>query len=411
MNKRNFYGFLWHALWFAFTSAFTDYNTVLPALIIKAGGAMWHIGILTFLSIGIPLASQLIFTPFVSTRPRKKPYLLLGINLRIIALAGIGWTIYLFLHNPAFAPFMVNVYLWMLLFTFSGAFAGLSYTHILGLSFQGDARKHLIVTKQALSSVGLALSALAVNVILRQKAYPLNYMQLFFMASGMLLIASLGFWVLKEKPLESQIQRSTVWGLLKNIPGILRENKNLTYLIVIANLLSASMILIPFITGSLKGRFELSGLLIGNLLLFQYAGMILSNWGWRKIVKRKGFKGLFRLTIFLIGFMPLAAFVILQLNVVLLLYLFFFYVGSGISAYKIAIEGGLLEISTDENRVLFTGVFGATNLISSIFPLLTGALFHLIPTAIILVGMGLLTLSALYFLNRLQCPVDLSNNQ
>jgi len=394
-------------LWFSFTTAFTDYNTVLPAMIIKAGGAMWHIGILTFLSIGIPLASQLIFTPFLSSRSLKKPFLLLGINLRVIALAGIGGTIYWFLHNPGFTPFIISVYIWMLLFTFSGAFAGLSYTHLLGLSFTGDQRKHLIVTKQALSALGLGLSAAVVNIILRKRAFPSNYLQLFFMASGMLLIASIGFWVLKEKPVKLKNQSYSVLVLLKSMPQILRDNRNLLNLILIANLLSASMILIPFITGSLKGKFDFSGFLIGNLLLFQYAGMILSNWFWRKIVKVKGFKGLFKITIFLIGLMPLFAFVILKLELVLVLYLFFFYVGSGISAYKISIEGGLLEISTDENRVLFSGVFGATNIISSVFPLVTGALFHLIPLAIILFSFGLLSLSALFFLRKLRCPVDL----
>ncbi|MHB2153960.1 MFS transporter [Calditrichota bacterium GD2] len=406
MNKRNFYGFLWHALWFAFTSAFTDYNTVLPALIVKAGGGMWHIGVLTFISIGVPLASQLLFTPFIETRPQKKPFLLLGINLRIVALAGIGFTIYWFLHNPSFTLFMINVYLWMLFFTFSGAFAGLSYTHLLGLSFEGDERKHLIVSKQVLSAIGLALSATAVTFILRQKPYPGNYMQLFFMASGMLLVASAGFWLLNEKTVEIKKNRTSILNFLKRIPQILRDNKNLTYLIVAANLLSASMILIPFITGSLKGKFEFSGSLIGNLLIFQYAGMIVSNWIWKKIVKRKGFKGLLKMTALLIGSMPPMAYFILQLNMVLPLYFFFFLVGSGISAFKIAIEGGLLEISTNENRVLFTGVFGATNLISSLFPLLTGLLFYLISPAFILFAFGLISLSALFFIKKLNCPVD-----
>ena len=37
--------------------------------------------------IGLPLVAQLLFAGFLHTRPRKKPYLLLGINLRVLALA------------------------------------------------------------------------------------------------------------------------------------------------------------------------------------------------------------------------------------------------------------------------------------------------------------------------------------
>ena len=43
--------------------------------------------------IGLPLVSQLLFAGFLTTRPRKRPYLLLGIHLRVAALAGaaVAW--------------------------------------------------------------------------------------------------------------------------------------------------------------------------------------------------------------------------------------------------------------------------------------------------------------------------------
>ena len=41
---------------------------------------------------------------------------------------------------------------------------------------------------------------------------------------------------------------------------------------------------------------------------------------------------------------------------------------------KIAVEGILLEITTESNRALYSGIFGAFNITISVFPLLIGIL-------------------------------------
>ena len=79
--------FYWHAFFLAVTTSLTEVNTVMPALVIEAGGTVVAVGALTAIMIGLPLVSQLLFAGFLHTRQRKKPYLLLGINLRVVALA------------------------------------------------------------------------------------------------------------------------------------------------------------------------------------------------------------------------------------------------------------------------------------------------------------------------------------
>lgn len=79
--------FLWHASFLAFTMAFVEVNTVLPSLVLKAGGGSFSIGFITALTTGIPLLGQLFFASILVSKPRKKPYLLLGIYLRTLSLA------------------------------------------------------------------------------------------------------------------------------------------------------------------------------------------------------------------------------------------------------------------------------------------------------------------------------------
>jgi ABC-type cobalamin transport system permease subunit len=91
--KRNFYAFIWHALFFAFVSTFIDVNTVLSSFLLNIGGSSVHVGILTAIYIGLPLITQFLFAGFLSGRSRKKPFLLAGIYLRVLALAGMGYTL------------------------------------------------------------------------------------------------------------------------------------------------------------------------------------------------------------------------------------------------------------------------------------------------------------------------------
>lgn len=57
-HSRNFYAFLWHATFLALTLTLTDVNTILPALIVKAGGTAMHIGLLTAIMVGTPIVGQ-----------------------------------------------------------------------------------------------------------------------------------------------------------------------------------------------------------------------------------------------------------------------------------------------------------------------------------------------------------------
>ncbi len=69
-------------------------------------------------------------------------------------------------------------------------------------------------------------------------------------------------------------------------------------------------------------------------------------------------------------------------------------------------EGALLEITTDANRVLYSGVFGLMNIIGAFLPLFIGIIFHWLNQNILFVAFSLLTLSSLLYLKRMNCPVD-----
>ncbi len=401
-ERRNFWAFVWHAVWLALAQTFADRNTVLPGLILLVGGTQTHLGILTAILIGLPVFSQLLFAAYLSQKKYKKKFLLLGIYLRVFAFGGVAWTLSLYSHF-SYSTVILLVYFWMLIFTISGAFAGVSYTDMLGKSIKGDLRKNFLVVRQFLSSIGVLISALAVRQILQSFDYPENYKIAFEFAFFLLFIASWGFIAIKESPTEISEKQTSLFKLIKSIPSVIKNDNNLKNIVITSNLVGFAISLIPFYISLVKDKFHLDKSVIGNLLLLQIIGMIVSNLFWSKIVKTKAFKGVLFFDIVLEGSIPIIAIILAYFGSLTYFPVLFFLIGTALSAHKIAFEGVLLEISTDENRALYSGVFGALSLTIALFPLLVGYFISSVGYVPIFIFSSLVIFSSLHFYNRLKC--------
>ena len=403
-TKHNFKAFVWHATWLAFTSTFTEINTVLPGMILKVGGNQIHVGILTAIMVGVPMLTQLIFAGFLTPKPRKKPYLLLGVYLRVIALGGVAWTLTgLTDIKPLLVIFLV--YGWMLIFTTSGAFAGVSYTDILGKSIAGSIRKRFFVVRQVLSSLGVLFSALITRELLKRFDYPENSQILFIAAAVALFIAAMGFIALREKPIANRFKSSSFLEIIKFIPSYLREDPNLRNFIIMNNLTGFATTLLPFYVVLARDTYSLELSDVGNFLLVQITGMILSNFLWSRIVKKHHFKGVLTIWILIGSSLPLLALIFSAVASESIFMVVFFLSGAAMSARRIAQEGVLIEISENDNRALYSGINGAFNLTIAIFPLISGFVITWVGyTPVFIIG-SLAMLTAVIFVRRLKCNV------
>jgi MFS family permease len=347
----NFFGFIWHSFWLSLAETFTEKNTVLPALILLNGGTQFDVGILTSIMIGAPLISQLLFASYLTNKQFKKKFLLGGIYLRVIAFVGVAVSIYFF-NEMNSRIFVFVIFLWMSLFAFSGAFAGVSYSDIVGKVFDSSTRKKFFVLRQFISSFGILISALVVNHILSTIQYPKNYQISFFTAGLLLFLGSLGFLFLKEKPSNVETNHGNFFKILIKIPDEIKSSANLKNFIVAANLIGLSFVLIPFYIGFVKNSFDFNNSQVGNFLIVQIIGMIFSNILWGKIVKIISFKGMLRIAVLLLFFLSITALVLVQFNNVDYFYILFILIGFSISAHKIAVEGVIIEISNEINRPL-----------------------------------------------------------
>ncbi len=405
-SRRNYYAFLWHAVFLSITVTFTEINTILPSLVLNIGGNEFHVGILTAIMVGVPLAAQLFFAGFLHTRRRKKPYLLTGIYLRILSLTLIALTVVNITQLSHTLAFTV-IYLELFLFTVSGAFAGISYLDIMGKSFIGELRKKLFLRKQLISSIGVLTSAIIARSILSRFGYPDNYFILFVAAAAVLFLASGGFWIIREESSKVNASSVSFMKTVRAIPGMLSADHNLAHYIIVTNMLGYSVVLLPFYLTLARKQYEIPGSLVGNLLLLQILGMIISSsLVWPSMVKKRGFKGILFFWAYLSAVLPCIALLVSSFFPSWAYVPIFVFSGISVSAYKITSEAVLIEISTDDNRALYSGIIGTLSLSVALFPLISGALINVLGYFPVFVTGSLLALGSTVFIRRMRCPVD-----
>ena len=400
IDPRN--AFYWHAFFLAVTTSFTEVNTVMPALILEAGGTEVAVGVLTAIMLGLPLITQLVFAGFLHTRERKKPFLLLAINLRVLALAAAAVGIALYGTGTMIIPI---VFAAMTVFALSGAFAGVSYTDLVGNLVRTANRRAFFVRRQVITTLGLLASAIATRFLLGAAAFPDGYVLLFAMAAAFLFVATGGFWALREPPLPEDAVRPTggVMAAIRQAPSMFRTDPNLRSLIVVANLVALGFTSIPLVTALAHRSYELDSATVGTFVLIQIGGMLAANVVWNRLVRRGGFRLVLQVELVLIAALfPLALLVaaVAPLWTYALLYLV---TGAVITAQKIAIEGALVQISPDGKRALYAGVFGAANLGAAFMPLLTGVLVGVLGFPAVFLGAAAVALLALRPVRTLAC--------
>ena len=406
--KINFYSFLWHSLFLALAKNFMDVNTIIPAMLISAGGTTTELGVLTAIMIGGASFMQIVFAGFLFKKIKKKKYLLTGIYFRVGALFGLG---FLLAQAVRLGPFLVtsSIFILISIFSFSGSFANISYTDILGKSITGNTRKKFFIIRQVVLSSGILASAIIVRYLVRQYEYPRNYNILFVSAGGLLFIASAGFWMIREKPTDFKNTGINFLPVFSAFRKMFMEESNLRYYILLKNSTGIGLTLVPFYIALAKKHLGLTAVSIGNFLLLQIIGMIISTFLWNFIIKKGSYKDLVR-TYTVIGLILPVFALIFSTNKAVYPFIFLLS-GFNISAYQIALPGILLDISREQNRALYTALSGAGSFFTILFPIIAGVLISRLGYPFVF-GIGIIiTAASIPFVNKINCDLSHGKNQ
>jgi len=403
MKNKNYTGFLWHAIFLSLTTTFTDVNTIIPSLILNVGGSAIHVGIVSAIVIGLPVVTKLFFSSFLSAQERKKPYLLLGINLRIISLISIAMTL-IWYKNLSFILILMLLYVELFIFSVGGAFASLPYIYLLG-TFKKETRIRFFTRRPMISSIGMLLSVISARFILSRWEYPTQYVILFILSATSLFIASFGFRMITERTIDP-VPKQPIGTILRGIPHLLSHDKNFFTFIIYSNIMGSALALIPFYIAYAKNQFTVDSTMLGYILFVQIIGMFLASFIFPKIIKKNGFKGVLALRIVIHTGLPLLALFVAKRGSLLSYLSVFFIVGFALSARAASEDAALIELTDEKNRVLYSALAGTLNIAIIIFPFILGLLITKQGYFIVFLLSSLITIGAFPVLKSLQCPVD-----
>lgn len=399
LSKHNFTAFIWHGIFLSLASNFMDIDTIIPSMLIKAGGNAILLGLLTTIMVGGSSLMQIVFAGFLSNKSYKKNSLLMAINLRVVALLALAFLLYKS-NSISNNLLILLIFVLISIFSFSGSYANVSYTDIMGKSILEKKRKQFFSIKQTISSIGIFLSAIVVRILLKHFSYPDNYGILLLIAGILLFIASLGFWKIKEVSIKA-IKKRSFLQFLRIIPQEISQNSNLKNYLFIINFLGLGFSFIPFMILFAKKNFELSYGLIGNILLLKTIGMLVTSFVLYKISHKFEYKKLLYLSFLLGASLPVLS--LLFSNNYFLYQSIFVLSGIFVTVFRISKNGILIEISNNENRATYTGISGAGSILPTIFPLVTGILISVFGYILTFILVSIIVVTSIFYIRRLDC--------
>ncbi|MDY0078854.1 MAG: MFS transporter [Bacteroidales bacterium] len=397
-SKHNFRALIFHAAFLSFAQVFIDVDTVIPAMLVDAGGTAFQVGLLTAIMLGGASFTQLIFAPFISNHSFKKKFLLLGINARILALVFLAWLLF---ASAKAAPENSILLIFMLIAVFAvgGAFANISYVDIMGKSLLPESRKSFFSIRLILNGLMFLTAATFAAGLLKISAYPRNYAWMFVVGFSALTIASIGFWRLKEL-VPSRLQISSFKAYVRLFKTELRENPKLPAFLGFINTQGISISFLPFVILYAKDMLEGEAGTTGSFLVFKIIGSVGAGVSLFLLAGKFKYKWLLIGNALLAATLPLT---LLLFNVNAPLQFVFLLGGIVFAVYQVSMNGVLLEVSGTGNRAIYTGITGAGNILPAIFPLLGGLVIQYFGFEIFFISYLLVVLVSIYFAQKIRC--------
>jgi len=365
--------FIWHGFFLALTRATLDPNTIFPALVTTLVDSKTVFGLLYSIMLGVPFVFNIVFGHYLQDKPRKKPYLLLAVYLRVSSFLGMAAFTYFF-ANSAPVLVLVSLFGWIFLFSFSGGFASLAYADIIGKLAPKGTRGGLFASKQFAASIAMLLGGVLVAGLLALDSlpYPKDYALVLTIGAAGLFVAALAFWFIREDsspPVDEK--KEDFWQFLRQVPSIGRRDRGFLRFIIGGNLASFSPMLLPVYIIFAMDSFPAAQDYVGRFLLFQIIGAIISNLYWGILSQRKGSKRVVQNCIFLGGIIPILALVLRPLGPDAFA-LVFLLVGFVVSGRRVGFEPYLLDMAPEDRRTIYVGINGTLNVSMVLLPALGG---------------------------------------
>jgi len=281
--RHNFTAGLIHGVFFQIAAAFGSIHTVLPSFVALLSPSTYAVGLMASVEGFGAVVPQLFTAYFIEDRPRKKPILLAIITLR---WASWGLLAALTLWFAASQPGLVLGALLVLFAAFSiaGGVGTVVYADVFSKAIPTKRRGRFTAWKQILGYAGAIGAGWVVAGVLDSDGlgFPANYSLIFMFSAVSLLVAFVGFAMIREPAGPARRASTSMRHLLRRAVALAKANRNFRRILWTRALTDGAMALAPFYVVFALRDAAVEASAVGIYLAVQMGGGALSNvlWGW-----------------------------------------------------------------------------------------------------------------------------------
>ena len=393
-----------------------EMNTILPGLIAQLTDNRIIFGAFYSVLLGAPLLFNLPMSRVMIRYQGRRQFLLIGIYVRTVAFLGMA-AVVLFLgrNDPILA--LVTLLILLFLFAIGGGLAGTAYSDLVGRLFSDSERGRLYSARQFVMGIGALIGGVMVARLLAVSSMDtwMRYTVFFAIGAIGLFFGALGFWAVLDRTLtivgdgskdlaeiavNSEIVQDTkvphrAQNMLTEAWVTLKEDPQYAKFILVENITSFSLMLLPFYLVYASQRFVDFEKYMGAYVILQILGSLSSNFLWGWISAKVGNRSVIRLCISFGASMPLIA-ILLAAGGPIPYALVFFLIGVVTSGRNIGFEPYLLEIAPAAKRTIYIGLRGTLNLLDVLLPLAGGAFIQFAGFPAAFIGVSCMMFLSLY---------------
>jgi MFS family permease len=345
--------------------------TFVPAYLYLLSGSSLTVGMaLAGQSLGMALSSIWSAT-LIEHRRRVMPLVF-----------GVGWLMRAQVLGLALSGFLLegdaallSVCVFLALFGFFWGMQAVSFNFVIAKVIPANRRGQLAGMRNFLG--GLSASALAYlggKYLVEPNAFGNGYASTFMVAFILTSVGISALSFLREPESLAVRAASSLAQRLRDVPGMLRADRQFTRFFVARALAAFGMAAAPFYA-IYAGKFvDLSGAILGYLSLSFLLAQTASNLLWGRIADARGYRLVFLLSV---GLWMLSTLGLMFCTSLPMFVLAFCGLGAGLGGYQIASQNFVLEFGAHHELPMLIAVSDtASHLMMAIGPLLGGLLAH-----------------------------------
>ena len=180
----------------------------------------------------------------------------------------------------------------------------------------------------------------------------------------------------------------------------LKENKKLPYFLGFINTQGIIISFLPFVMLYAKQHLNAQSSDTGTFLLFKVIGIVIISLLVFFFSKKTRYNKILYFNVALSALLIVLTFFIHNQRSLILVFVMG---GMAFSLFTITMNGLLLEVSTNENRAIYTGFAGAGNILPALVPIAGGGIISLFGFTSFFVMYLVLILSSLFFIYKIDC--------